>query len=327
MQRSIGLSGALVSLPRLSFVALALGSFGLGCSDPAPGPSVGAVTVGLTSEFRVPTDMVELHITSRVDGVVLREETRGVATGQKLLSFPSEVPFGALPDGAAVEVELSGFGGGGGVLFPVIKRLASTEVVGGRHLLMRVPLETECAPGLKSPVCDAPLTCVTGVCKDSHREPTSLETYSSLWSSPAGDICKPLNAGAPVVLVGKGQSDYFATDDGELSQVEAGPQGGHHIWVAIRMKNLNQSASITTIQGFVPDLNLELSPFSVIFTFDQDEGGYCKLFGLRYQLDTNGVDIKTVLGHQVKLTVTVTESKTGGVGKGERLVQLSDTIL
>ncbi len=80
----------------LTLLVGSLGAAGLGCSDPADPPLTGAVTVGLTSEFRVPTDMVELHITSRVDGEVVRQETRGVAAGQPLLSFPSEVPFGAL---------------------------------------------------------------------------------------------------------------------------------------------------------------------------------------------------------------------------------------
>jgi hypothetical protein len=116
-------------------------------------------------------------------------------------------------------------------------------------------------------------------------------------------------------------------EDLEVAQVEAGPQGGHHIWVAVRMKNLRQSGSITSVSGFVPDLNLELSPFNVIFTFDPDEGGYCKLYGLRYQLDANGTDVETVLGHQLKVTVRVTESMGDDIGVGERMVTLSDTIL
>lgn len=305
---------------------IVLGSAAIGCGDPPPEP-LGSVIFGLTSEFRVPVDMHELHVVSRVNGAVVAEQTRGTMPGMIPLSFPTEVPFVNLNGGDAVELELEGFGGGGGLSFSLVKRRASTEVVAGRKLLMRVPLETECAAGLKAPMCDAPLTCITGVCKGAHKEPTALELYNSQWSRPAGDICKPADAGAPIVIVGKGQSDYFATDDGEVAQVEAGPQGGHHIWVAIRMKNLGQSGSITTVTGEIPDLGLKPAPFSVIFTFDQDEGGYCKLYGLRYQLDTDGIDIKTVLGHQVKVTVTVTESKTGVVGSGQRLVTLSDTIL
>lgn len=319
------------ALPRRSstlFVTVlsaTLGSSALGCGDPQPEP-LGSVVFGLTSEFRVPVDMQELHVVSRVNGAVVADQTRGTTPGMTPLSFPTEVPFTNLNGGDNVEVELEGFGGGG-LSFSLVKRLASTEVVAGRKLLMRVPLETECAGGLKGPMCEAPQTCITGVCKDSHRDPTSLELYTSQWSRPPGDICKPANAGDPVVLVGKGQSDYFTMNDGDLAQVEAGPQGGHHIWVAIRMKNLGQSGSITTVTGEIPDLGLKPAPFSVIFTFDQDEGGYCKLYGLRYQLDTDGIDIKTVLGHQVKLTVTVTESKDGGVGVGQKLVTLSDNIL
>ena len=83
--------------------------------------------------------------------------------------------------------------------------------------------------------------------------------------------------------------------DGVVAQVEAGPQGGHHIWVAVRMKGLLQSGSITSVTGHFPELDQDVGPFQVIFTFDQDEGGYCKLYGLRFQLDQT-TDIKRSSG-------------------------------
>lgn len=271
--------------------------------------------------------MQELSITTRVNGEVTRQESRGEGLSGEPLTFPTEIAFEDLPDGDAVEVDLEGFGGEQ-LRYTLVKRLASTEVVGGKRLLMRVPLETECAPmpGQEG-MCEAPMTCVTGVCRSAHLSPASLELYDPAWAKPKNDICKPEGGGQPVVIVGRGQSDYFAAEEGEVAQVEAGPQGGHHIWVALRMKNLNQSGSITSVKGYIPDLDLELSEFKVIFTFDQDEGGFCKLYGLRYQIDTGGVDVKTVLGHAMEVTVTVTESKTGGVGVGKKTVTLSDTIL
>lgn len=97
-----------------------------------------------------------------------------------------------------------------------------------------------------------------------------------------------------------------------MAQVEAGPQGGHHIWVAVRMKNLLQSGSITSITGHFDDPKLDVGPFQVIFTFDSDEGNYCKLYGLRFQLD-QATDIQSLLGKTVKITVKVTD-KDGTVG-------------
>jgi hypothetical protein len=91
------------------------------------------------------------------------------------------------------------------------------------------------------------------------------------------------------------------------------------------MKNLRRSGSITTITGYVPDLSFDISAFSVIFTFDQDEGGYCELHGLRFQLDTEK-DIQELLGKTVRVTVKVNDPE-GDVGTGERMVTLSNTII
>lgn len=308
------------------FSSLVLLLLVVGCGVPEPAP--GSIIVGLTSELRVPTDIQELHVVLRVNGAVVLDETRGSFAGApQPLSFPTEIPFRGLNDGDQVEVDLEAFGGGA-LRVMLLSRRAATEVVGGQTLLFRVRLEVECAPSAGEPVsCAAPQTCITGTCRDAFVDPYSLELYDPSWSQVSNDTCKPVGGGDPIVIVGKGQSDYLPMDDLEVAQVEAGPQGGHHIWVAIRMKNLRQSGSITSVSGYLPDLDVTLSPFNVIFTFDPDEGGFCKLYGLRYQLDGDGHDINSLLGHTLKVTVTVTESKDGGVGVGERTVKLSDTIL
>jgi hypothetical protein len=296
-----------------------------GCS--VPGPATGSVIIGLTSELRVPTDIQELHVVMRVNGAVVLDDTRASTAGAQPLSFPMELPFRGLMAGDQVEVDLEAFGGGA-LRVLLVSRRAATEVVGGETLLFRVRLEVECAPQSGESIeCQAPQTCITGACREAFVDPYSLERYDASWSQVSTDTCQPAGGGDPIVIVGKGQADYLPMDDFEVAQVEAGPQGGHHIWVAIRMKNLRQSGSITSVTGYVPDLDLTLSPFNVIFTFDPDEGGYCKLYGLRYQLDGDGHPIQTLLGHTLKVTVTVTESKEGGVGVGERTVKLSDTIL
>ena len=137
-------------------------------------------------------------------------------------------------------------------------------------------------------------------------------------------MCKPAAGGAPVVSW-RGAGDYLPTMDGDVAQVEAGPQGGHHIWVAIRMKNLHQSGSITSITGHFPDLGIDVGPFNVIFTFEQDEGGFCKLYGLRFQLDQSN-DITAMLGHPLDVTVKVTDPEQD-VGIGKRTVVLSKDFL
>ena len=145
----------------------------------------------------------------------------------------------------------------------------------------------------------------------------------------SADLAERLQHGAARagrgLAVGEGQADYLPEMDGDTAQVEAGPQGGHHIWVALRAKGLRQSGSITSISGHFPDLNLDVGPFNVIFTMEPDEGGFCKLYGLRFQLD-QVVDINTLLGHPLDVKVTVSDPDMD-VGVGTRSVVLSTTFL
>ncbi len=59
----------------------------------------------------------------------------------------------------------------------------------------------------------------------------------------------------------------------------------------------------------------------VIFTLDPDEGGFCKLAGLRFRLDGER-KIEELLGKVVEVEVTVTDPD-GDAGTGRRAVTLS----
>ena len=97
-------------------------------------------------------------------------------------------------------------------------------------------------------------------------------------------------------MPGTGQSGYLPLAPEQTLQAEAGPQGGHHIWIAARMKNLKQAGSTTKIVGVQPETGTAIPPSTFVFTFSPDDGGYCKLYGLRYQLDNGGIDYKQFLG-------------------------------
>src|SRR5207247_8467705 len=115
-------------------------------------------------------------------------------------------------------------------------------------------------------------------------------------------VCKTMAGAQPIVNLGQGQSDWLAFADLETLQVQAGPQGGHHVWLAVRMKNLLRSGSRTALDGVAPSTGTKISRYEVIYTFDPAEGGFCKLFGLRFQLDLDGVDYVPLLGRELDVT-------------------------
>ena len=110
------------------------------------------------------------------------------------------------------------------------------------------------------------------------------------------------------------------------AQVEQGPQGGHHIWIATRMKNLKQAGSLTKVSGMQPGTGTPIPPTTLAFTYAPDEGNYCKLYGIRYQLDNEGIDYKQFLGKPLDVTVTVTDAS-GSKATATAHVQIAPTLL
>ena len=317
MFRPFLLVGALAAL------APACGTGGTGGGG-GSAADTGSVVVGVTSDLRPGVDINKIHAVMKASGDLFKDETFVFGDKASPLAFPFELPFLDVAGGTAVEVTLDAFRPGDAST-PLLSRSAATEIVAGKKLLFRVGLDSRCvvAPGSSAPTCTAPATCVAGVCEPAHVDAARLQPYSPTWATASNDPCKPAGGATPIVLVGQGQADYLPEMDGDTAQVEAGPQGGHHIWVALRAKGLRQSGSITSISGHFPDLNIDVGPFNVIFTMEPDEGGFCKLYGLRFQLD-QVVPIDMLLGHPLDVTVTDPDMD---VGVGTRSVVLSKTFL
>jgi len=299
------------------FVASLLVSGLIAACGKAPGDAT--VVLGIKSKLTPGIGLDSMHVVITTGGEIAVDERYSSAS--KDLEFPIELRLEGLNGGETVEATIEATAGGA----PAIERLAATEAVGGKEVLLAVELEAACIEIGGGPSCTAPQTCVKGGCRDSHVAGESLPAYEPDWATATTDICKPKGGGEPIITVGEGQADYLPMNDGALAQIEAGPQGGHHVWVAVRLKNLTQSGSITSLTGKFPDLGYEVGPFNVIFTFDPDEGGYCKIYGLRFQLDTQH-DIQEMLGKKLEITATVTD-KDGDVGIGKKTVTLSNDIL
>jgi hypothetical protein len=206
--------------------------------------------------------------------------------------------------------------------------------VAGAKKLLRIQLDSRCVTlgggGPQAPVCAAPQTCLSGRCQPADVGPAALEDYESTWATSPPDVCRPPNHGAPEVIIGQGQTDYGTLTDGQVLQLEKGPQGGHHIWIAARQRNLRQSGSITTITSTLEGDPTPVPPMAYVFTFDPDEGSYCKLYGLRYQVDAGATDLGTTykkfLGKNLTVTVEVADS-TGAKASSTRTVHIADKLL
>ncbi len=280
-----------------------------------------------------------LHIVIKVAGAVAVDEMVKPPRGSRV-GFPQPwektIP-GAGKGNAQVDVEVDAIGDPAAPA-PLFQRLASSHFVPGNVSLLRVPLESRCivdpptpraskVPGpLSGPTCTAPATCISGVCQSRDVPPQRLEPYVKAWPGNAPDRCKQPNSGPPDLQVGTGQSYYRPFVKDQVLQAEAGPQGGHHIWIATRMKNMKQAGSTTKIVGIQPDTKVAIPPTTLAFTYAPDEGDFCKLYGIRYQLDNEGIDYKQFLGKPLDLQVTVTDSA-GATVTSTRRVQIAPTVI
>lgn len=280
-----------------------------------------------------------LHIVIKVAGDVVTDETVKPPHGSRV-GFPQpweKVIPGTGKGSAKIDVQVEALGGPG-LAAPLITRHASTQFVPDKVALLRVQLESRCVvypppppgskiPGpLSGPTCTAPGTCIRGICQVPYVPPAALEAYAPNWPSNAPDRCKPRGGGAPTLQAGTGQSYYLPLTDGQTLQAEAGPQGGHHIWMSVRMKNMKQAGSTTKLVGVQPGTGAKVQPSTFAFTFDPDEGGFCKLSGLRYQLDTGGVDYTQFLGKPLDVTITVADPA-GATASSTAHIKIAPTLV
>jgi hypothetical protein len=302
-----------------------------GSDEPEPPPpKEGKLIVGVQTTADITALVGSVHVVAKVDDVVQKDELVPVT------QLPKELELKGEPT-ARVDLVVDAFGPGAAPTAdtpPMITRRATTGLVVDMKKLLRIQLDSRCMTlfggGPVAPVCNAPDTCMFGACRPSIVGFDDLEDYEATWPTSPPDFCRPAKRGPPEVILGDGQTDYSTLNDGDLLQLEKGPQGGHHIWVALRMKNLRQSGSTTMISSEIEGDPAPVPPMAYVFTFDRDEGNYCKLYGLRYQVDSGVTDLtqgyKRFLGKRLKVTVKVTDT-TGAFAESTRTIQISDRLL
>jgi hypothetical protein len=144
------------------------------------------------------------------------------------------------------------------------------------------------------------------------------------------DVCKPsLASGAmAAVTIGEGQTVYRDIPDGTMLTWEKGPQGGHHVWIALRQKDLRKSGTIITLdlKDVEDPANQRLLNHSrLVFAFDRDEGGWCTLVGLRMQLDQGGIDLASLQNHHILVKATLNDPD-GATASSEKTIVVNGAL-
>jgi hypothetical protein len=267
-----------------------------------------------------------VDIVAKVDGLVAAKETR----------FPSEAPMfphelrleapNGKPD-ALVEIEVVGRDRPDPTYPAIVTRRATTHFVKGTTKLAYVYLEVRCntfgvlgGSGVSGPTCNAPTTCVAGRCVPS--ELPALGDYRADWTTNPPSAC---GTGAPELVIGQGQSELASLAEDETVTLEEGPQCGHHLWLALRMKNLAQSGTTTTVSATQPGTAITVPATAYPYTWGPSEAGACDLVGVRFQLDVGGAPASEFLGKPLDVKVEL-KDKAGHTATATRHVNVASVM-
>ena len=270
-----------------------------------------ALVIGVEAQPAIVSRIGKVHYVAKVGATSLVDKEIVPNNGDS--PFPLEIPLDAAP-GSEVDVVIEAYSAlpnNGIADRTMLVRRSRAPFIKGPPQLVRLRLESSCltgTAGFKGPACPAPQSCAAGRCIDPTLLAEDLEPYAKDWAKNRPDVCKPVHAGDPSAALGTGQTDYVAMKDGETLTPEKGPQGGHHLWISVRMKNLRQSGSTVVITAEQPGTGLKVPPTSFVFPFEPADGGFCKLYGLRLQLDNASVAVQKFLGQPLDVKVVVSDA-------------------
>jgi hypothetical protein len=266
-----------------------------------------------------------LEIITKIDGV----ESREIVDATKGPLFPHELRLYAPKTklDAAVEIEVIGRDRVGGTMPAMVERLAKTQFAKGTTKLAYVLLELRCnhvplagGGGPYGPTCAAPTTCIAGACASSNLPP--LSDYYPGWAKNPPSAC---GTGAPELTIAQGEKTLQPLADGATITLEQGPQCGHHMWLSLRMKNLAQAGTITTLSASQPGTGITVPATAYPYAWGASESGACDLVGLRFQLDISGATATDFLGKPLDITVQATD-KAGHTVTAVRHVSIAPTF-
>lgn len=260
-----------------------------------------------------------LRVEASSGGEVLVEAVRNTGVPS---AFPAEFVVPGT-ESLPVTLRVSAYTGENAEGVAFFTTSARTRFVKDASLLFRVNLDPRCfvLPGAPTAGCLPDQTCRDGQCVSPDLE--TLEPYRKDWATNVTDPCKP--GGPPSASLGTGQTDFGSITPEQELALERGPQGGHHLWVALRMKNLTQSGTRTEVSATEPG-GIQARPAAFAFAYEKDEGGFCKLYGLRYQVDAGGdVNVRDFLGKSLVLGAKLSDPS-GATAETSVTVRIAKTI-
>lgn len=282
-----------------------------------------AIVIGVQDESFVGTVYARLSslvMKVSIDGAPAYEQK---LTPSEMRAPPSEVTVHP-PKGksdAAIEVRLEGTFDDlplrdGTPPQPGIVRLARTRFVPNEARVLPIRLEARCVehppmsaggpPPIAGPTCAAPLTCIGAKCESSEVRPEGMPTYGPEWWKKLPDKCR--DAGAPQVALGVGQASFTPVAANDTLVPEAGPQCGHHVWLAIKASGLSQTETTTTVKSKLVETGEAGPDVQYAFSLGGLDAGGCALSGLRYQLDAAPGTFVRFAGKELDLTVEVADA-------------------
>ncbi|MEM6926099.1 MAG: hypothetical protein AAF602_04155 [Myxococcota bacterium] len=140
---------------------------------------------------------------------------------------------------------------------------------------------------------------------------------------------EPMISGPTALEVGTGQFDFETVEEAQRLPMVQGPQGGYHVWVALRARNLDPRRLRVDSQLFAaPETDDTGAPLggedpeavgeSFFFFppfFDDDEDGVWRTAGLPHQVERT-----EVRGERLRLEVVATD-RDGRTAVGEMIIR------
>ncbi|MFK7999172.1 MAG: hypothetical protein AB8H86_06225 [Polyangiales bacterium] len=145
-------------------------------------------------------------------------------------------------------------------------------------------------------------------------------------ASSADVLVEPGDAGDSSVVIGLGVVDFTAANDGDDAELVAGPQGGWHVDIALRLFNVEPDGALLTLQGFDAGSGDALTvPIARRLTRSRVRRVDDHWLRLGDQMVFDVGDPAEVTGRDVRLTATIAEAE-GRETSGELRVHIVDDV-